>query len=250
MPERSGRPAAERGAADAAADLGDVPRIGQERVQVTDDDVEIEDHPGGAFAGRLPHRELALHHLMEADRGGAPAGPGTVRCGSGTGGTAGAGPGKSGAGGNGAAGIGPGRDRPGPDAVPGAPGPGVADPQVHGAHKAAPAEVEQVAEGNVGADQVHGDRAPEGAAAAGRDVRVVLLDPLQRQPEPAVGRRLDHQEVFGHETGRPPAPGAHRPDHPQLIGAAADHFFEVPVGAEYRVDVGVPVDPDGREPHR
>ncbi len=80
--------------------------------------------------------------------------------------------------------------------------------------------------------------------------RVVIGgDPIFDLAKPAVGGGFDDLEVVVNEAIVPLAALAHRPDHPELVGTAADGFFEVAVGDVDGVDVGVAVQDDRRKEH-
>ena len=94
------------------------------------------------------------------------------------------------------------------------------------------------------------DRPAELPALALGDRRVAGFDAIEVALQMPVGGRLDDLEVGVDEAALPSRLAADGPDDPQLVGAAADRLHQVGIRQIDAVDVAIPLDRHGREPHR
>ena len=111
------------------------------------------------------------------------------------------------------------------------------------------AKIKEIVEIDFRSQLAHRDRPPELAGRAALDRRVVVFDPRQYSLITAVCRRLENSEEITDEAVEPFAARAGGPDHPKLVGVAADGLFKVACGIEYGVDVGIAVNAEGWKPY-
>ncbi|MEV4430709.1 hypothetical protein ACN9M0_35665 [Streptomyces sp. R-07] len=77
------------------------------------------------------------------------------------------------------------------------------DSEFHSLGESVSAEVDEVVQGDLAAQQPDLDRASELSRLPVADGGVAGLDPAQPVLQPAVGRRLDDVEIVGHEAVAP-----------------------------------------------